>query len=122
MTPVRHYMRTDLIGRELMPTYFIACTYCGRDGPALHRAVFDSVLHNGRAVAGINAKSVACQRTLLPPWVRRPSVLALPNMFSAGALYGFGGFLLGQLLFADRARFRHHVCHDVAPPVPLLCH
>jgi hypothetical protein len=47
--------------------------------------------------------------------------LALPNVLTASALYGFGGHLLGQLLFADRARFGHHVCHEVAPPVPLLC-
>jgi hypothetical protein len=46
----------------------------------------------------------------------------LPNMFTAGALYGFSGYLLGQLLSADRARFGHHVRHDLVSPVPWLCH
>jgi hypothetical protein len=49
-----------------------------------------------------------------PPSVPGIYFLALPNVLTAGALYGFGGHLLGQLLFADRARFGHHVCHDIA--------
>ena len=32
-------------------------------------------------------------------------------MIATGARYGVGGFLLGELLFADRAGFRHRVSH-----------
>ena len=39
--------------------------------------------------------------------------LSLPNMVTAAAGYGFGWVLLGQLLFADRARFSHHVRHGL---------
>ena len=52
------------------------------------------------------------RRVFLFP-VRRPGRLSLPNMFAAGARYGFGRLLLGQLLFADGARFSHHVHHGV---------
>lgn len=33
-------------------------------------------------------------------------------MLAAGAVHGFGGRLLGQLLLANRARFCHHVDHN----------
>jgi hypothetical protein len=39
--------------------------------------------------------------------------LSLPNMVTAAARYGFGWMLLGQLLFADGARFSHHVRHGL---------
>ena len=39
--------------------------------------------------------------------------LSLPNMMTAPARYGFGRLLLGQLLFADGARFSHHVRHGL---------
>ena len=41
--------------------------------------------------------------------------LSLPHMMTAPARYGFGRLLLGQLLFADGARFSHHVRHGLAP-------
>ena len=41
--------------------------------------------------------------------------LSLPNMLSAAARYGFGRLMLGQLLFADGARFSHHVRHGLTP-------
>ena len=34
-------------------------------------------------------------------------------MVTAAARYGFGWMLLGQLLFADGARFSHHVRHGL---------
>src|SRR5215471_8043670 len=43
-------------------------------------------------------------------------LLPLPNMLSARAQYSFGGHLFGQLLFANRARLRHYVCHKLASP------
>ena len=43
-----------------------------------------------------------------------PTVLPLPNMFAAGAVYGFGWSLFDQLPFADWARFGHYVCHNLA--------
>ena len=42
--------------------------------------------------------------------------LSLPNMVTAAARYGFGWMLLGQLLFADGARFSHHVRHGLLLP------
>ena len=36
-------------------------------------------------------------------------------MIATGARYGVGGFLLGELLFADRAGFRHGVSHTAYP-------
>ena len=39
--------------------------------------------------------------------------LSLPDMVTAGARHGFGRFLLDQLLFADGARFNHHVRHSL---------
>ena len=44
----------------------------------------------------------------------RVFVLPLPNMFAAGAVYGFGWSLFDQLPFADWARFGHYVCHNLA--------
>jgi hypothetical protein len=41
--------------------------------------------------------------------------LSLPNMVTAAARYGFGRLLLGQLLFADWARFSHYVDHGLTP-------
>jgi hypothetical protein len=35
------------------------------------------------------------------------------TMVTAAARYGFGWMLLGQLLFADGARFSHHVRHGL---------
>ena len=46
--------------------------------------------------------------------VVRVFVLPLPNMFAAGAVYGFGWSLFDQLPFADWARFGHYVCHNLA--------
>jgi hypothetical protein len=40
-------------------------------------------------------------------------VLALPNMFTAGARHRVGRPLLGELLFADWARFGHHIGHNL---------
>jgi hypothetical protein len=45
--------------------------------------------------------------------------LTLPNMLTAPAAYGFSRQLLGQLFFADGARFSHHVRHG---PTPRLKH
>jgi len=39
-------------------------------------------------------------------------MLALPNMFTAGAGHGIGRTLLGKLLFANWAGFRHHISHN----------
>ena len=40
-------------------------------------------------------------------------MLALPNMFTAGAGYGISWPAFSQLLFADRTRFGHHVRHSL---------
>jgi len=40
-------------------------------------------------------------------------VLALPNMFPAGAGNGISRLSLGELLFADRARLGHYVGHNL---------
>jgi hypothetical protein len=42
--------------------------------------------------------------------------LSLPNMFPAATRDGFGRLSLDQLLFADGARFSHHVRHGLTPP------
>jgi hypothetical protein len=47
---------------------------------------------------------------------RARSVLALPNMLTAGARYGLRGLPFGQLLFANRAWFSHYVCHSSRLP------
>ncbi len=39
--------------------------------------------------------------------------LALPDMFAAGALHAIGRPSFGQLLFANRARFGHHISHGL---------
>ena len=52
--------------------------------------------------------SYACQQSY-------PTELSLPDMIATGARYGVGGFLLGELLFADRAGFRHRVSHTAYP-------
>jgi hypothetical protein len=41
------------------------------------------------------------------------SALALPNMVAAGAGHRIGWPLFGELLFTDRARFCHHVGHNL---------
>lgn len=41
-------------------------------------------------------------------------MLALPNMFTAGAVHRIGRLLLGQLPFADWAGFGHYISHDLA--------
>ena len=60
----------------------------------------------------------ACSNLSWPPtatsataFLRLPTELSLPDMIATGARYGVGGFLLGELLFADRAGFRHRVSH-----------
>jgi hypothetical protein len=52
--------------------------------------------------------SYACQQIC-------PTELSLPDMIATGARYGVGGLLLGELLFADRAGFRHRVSHTAYP-------
>ncbi len=41
--------------------------------------------------------------------------LSLPDVVTAAARDGFSRLLLGQLLFADGARFSHHVHHGLTP-------
>ena len=48
-------------------------------------------------------------------FLRLPTELSPPDMIATGARYGVGGFLLGELLFADRAGFRHRVSHTAYP-------
>jgi hypothetical protein len=45
----------------------------------------------------------------------REWVLARPRMLTALAVHRIGRLVLGQLPFADRARFGHQVCHDLGP-------
>jgi hypothetical protein len=48
---------------------------------------------------------------------------SLPNMFAAGALNIVSRLSLCKLLFADRARFSHYVCHKLyGSALPIALH
>jgi hypothetical protein len=64
-------------------------------------------------VASCNARSATGPKQRAPGELRGQS-LSLPNMFTACALHGIGRFLLGELLFADRASLCHYICHNLA--------
>jgi hypothetical protein len=77
---VCHYVRAKLLRCQALPS-LLGCGTPFRcfQSATFNTAVFDSVVHYGRAIAGINEKPVACQH-------RAPSALTRCNPYAKGLL------------------------------------